>query len=216
MYRKYNYQANQAKKWNWKHQTHLSTQANSRSLGPNGSRQALWKAWCIVGAIGWENLIQTYGIFFLAVWCGLFGRKEIGALLRIPRNPWFNYKLYARRPYLIGLGVGASRIVPLSWSLFLLLVLHFKLFRVVWCCLFFCCISLCSPSWTPCICFLLFYNLFNNTIITYQKRNSRRKKASARDLIFLFLERSKYSSPTKCSKLSNEGSYSKSPHFYAY
>ena len=38
-----------------------------RSLGSNGSCQALWKAWCIVGAIDWENLIQTYGIWFLAV-----------------------------------------------------------------------------------------------------------------------------------------------------
>ena len=33
-----------------------------RSLGHNGSCQALWKAWCIVGVLGWENLIQTYGI----------------------------------------------------------------------------------------------------------------------------------------------------------
>ena len=106
----------------------------------------------------------------LNMWCGLFGRKEIVGLLRILRNPWFNYKLYAKRLYLIGLDVGASRIVPLSWSLFLLLVLHFKFFLVVWCCLFVCCIYLCSPSWTPCICFLLFYNLFNNTLITYQKK----------------------------------------------
>ena len=105
-----------------------------RSLGPNGSCQALWKAWCIVGVIGWVNLIQTFGIWFLAIWCGLFGWKEIGTLLRIPRNPWLNYKLYARSLYLIGLGVGAPRIVPLSWSLFLLLVLHFKFFLVV--CLF--------------------------------------------------------------------------------
>ena len=37
---------------------------------------------------------------------------------------------YARRLYLIGLGVGVFRIVPLSWSLFLLLALHFKFFRV--------------------------------------------------------------------------------------
>ena len=64
----------------------------------------------------------------------MFGWKEIGTLLRIPRNPWLNYKLYARSLYLIGLGVGAPRIVPLSWSLFLLLVLHFKFFLVV--CLF--------------------------------------------------------------------------------
>ena len=48
-----------------------------------------------------------------------------------PRNPWFNYKLYAKTLYLIGLGVGASRIVPLSWSLFRLLVLLFKFFLVV-------------------------------------------------------------------------------------
>ena len=125
-----------------------------RSLGSNGSCQALWKAWCIVGAIDWENLIQTYGIWFLAVWCRLFGWKETGTLLRIRRNPWFNYKLYARRLYLIGLGVGASRIALLSWSLFLLFVLHFKFLLVVWCWLFACCISLCSTSWTPCICLL--------------------------------------------------------------
>ena len=105
-----------------------------RSLGLNGSCQALWKAWYIFGAFGWEILIQTFGIWFLAVWFGLFGRKEIGALLRISRNPWFNYKLYAKRLYLIGLGVGASRIVSLSWSLFRLLVLHFKFILVV--CLF--------------------------------------------------------------------------------
>ena len=112
-----------------------------------------WVMLCIVGAIGWENLIQTYGIWFLAVWCRLFGRKETGVLLRILRNLWFNYKLYAKRPYLIGLSVGASRIVLLSWNLFLLLVVHFKFFFVVWCYLFVCCISLCSPLWTPCICF---------------------------------------------------------------
>ena len=100
-------------------------------MGPNGSCEALWKAWCIVGAIGWVKLIQTFGIWFLAVLCGLFGQKEIGALLRIPRNPWLNYKLYARRLNLIGLGVGASQIVPLSWSLFLLLVLPFKFFLLV-------------------------------------------------------------------------------------
>ena len=68
----------------------------------------MWKAWCIVGAIGLENLIQKYGIWFLANSCGLFGRKEIGAFLRILRNPWFSYKLYARRLCLIDLGVGAS------------------------------------------------------------------------------------------------------------
>ena len=33
----------------------------------NGSCQALWKAWCFVGAIGWENLIQTFEGWFLAV-----------------------------------------------------------------------------------------------------------------------------------------------------
>ena len=107
-----------------------------RSLGLNGPCQALWKAWCIVGAFGWKNLIQTFGILFLVVWCGLFGRKEIGSLLRIPRNPWFNYKLYAKRLNLIGLGVGTSQIVPLSWSLYRLLVLHFKFILVVYCCLF--------------------------------------------------------------------------------
>ena len=109
-----------------------------RSLGLNGSCQALWKTWCIVGAFGWENLIQTFGIWFLAVWCGLFGWKEIGALLRIPRNPWFSYKCYAKRLYLIGLGVGASRIVPLSWSLFHLLVLLIKF--IFWCLLLFVCL----------------------------------------------------------------------------
>ena len=72
--------------------------------------------------------------------------RKKSALLRILRNPWLNYKLYARRFYLIGLGVGVSQIVPLSWSLFLLLVLLFKFFLVVGCCLFVCCISLCSPS----------------------------------------------------------------------
>ena len=74
------------------------------------------------------------------------------------------------------LRVGASRIVPLSWSLFLLLVLLFQFFHVVWCCLFVCCISLCSPSWTPCICFLLFFSLFNNTLITYQNKEIRKGK----------------------------------------
>ena len=38
-----------------------------RSLGLNGSCQALWKAWCIVGAFGKENLIQTFRIWFLLV-----------------------------------------------------------------------------------------------------------------------------------------------------
>ena len=118
----------------------------------------------------WLDKFKTFGIWFLAVSCELFGRKEIGALLRISTNPWLNYKIYARRLYLIGLGVRASWIVPLSWSSFLLLVLHFKFFLVVCCCLFVYCISLCSSSWTPCICFLLFYSLFNNTLITYQKK----------------------------------------------
>ena len=40
------------------------------------------------------------------------------------------------------LRVGAFRIVPLSWSLFRLLVLLFKFILVVCCCLFVCCISL--------------------------------------------------------------------------
>ena len=120
--------------------------------------------------MGWENLIQTFGIWFLAVWCGLFGRKEIGALLRIPRNPWFNYKLYARRPYLIGLGVGASQIAPLYSSLFLLLVLLFKFVLVLYCCLCVCCFSLCSPSWTPCFGLHLFSVCFNNILMTYQKK----------------------------------------------
>ena len=58
----------------------------------------------------------------------MFGGKETSALLRILRNLWFNYKLYARRPYLIGLSVGASRIVLLSWNLFLLLVVTLSFF----------------------------------------------------------------------------------------
>ena len=68
---------------------------------------------------------------FWLVWCGLFGWKEIGALLRILRNHWFSYKLYAKRLCLIGLGVGAPRIVLLSLSFFLLLVLHLKFFSLL-------------------------------------------------------------------------------------
>ena len=41
------------------------------------------------------------------------------------------------------------------------------------CCLFVFCISLCSPSWTPCICFLLFFSLFNNTLFIYQKKKKK-------------------------------------------
>ena len=78
-----------------------------------GLCQVLWKVWCFVGAIGWGNLIQTNGIWFLAIWCGLFGRKEIKTLLRLLRNHWFNYKLYAWELSLIGLGVRALLIVPL-------------------------------------------------------------------------------------------------------
>ena len=73
---------------------------------------------------------MEYGSWLFDVDC--LDRKK-PTLLRIRRNPWFNYKLYARRLYLIGLGVGASRITLLSWSLFLLLVLHFKFLLVVRC-----------------------------------------------------------------------------------
>ena len=103
-------------------------------------------------------------------WSIFWWLSQIGALLRIPRNPWFSYKRYAKRLYLIGLDVGASQIVPLSWSLFRLLVLLIKFIFDVCCCLFVCSISLCSPSWTPCTCFLLFFSLINKILITYQKK----------------------------------------------
>ena len=101
-------------------------------------------------------------------WCGLFGRKEIGTLLRILRNLWFSYKFYAGRLCLIGLGVGASRIVLLSLSFFLLLVLHLKFFHCYLLLFVVCCFFLCSPSWTPCICFLHLFILINIILITYQ------------------------------------------------
>ena len=46
--------------------------------------------------IGWGNFLLTYGIWFLAVWCGLFGWKETGALLRLWRERLISYKLSAK------------------------------------------------------------------------------------------------------------------------
>ena len=50
----------------------------------NWSGAKLFLLCCIF--FGWGNLLWTYGIWFLAIWCGLFGRKEISALLRLLRN----------------------------------------------------------------------------------------------------------------------------------
>ena len=82
-------------------------------------------------------------IWFLTVLCGLFGRKEIGTLLRLLRNHWFSYKLYARRLFLIGLGARAPQIVLLSLSFFLLVELPHKFFLLLVCCFYF---LVCSPS----------------------------------------------------------------------
>ena len=92
-------------------------------MGSNGSCQVLWRVWCLVGVFGWGNFLRTFGIWFLVVWCELFGWKEIGALLRLKRNRLFNYKLYARVLCLIGLGAGALWLVLPSLSFFLPLVL---------------------------------------------------------------------------------------------
>ena len=54
---------------------------------------------------------MEYGSWLFDVDC--LDRKKSAPLFRILRNPWFNYKLFARRLYLIGLGVGASQNAPL-------------------------------------------------------------------------------------------------------
>ena len=107
-----------------------------------------------------ETYLWEYGSW-------LFGWKEIGALLRLLRNHWFSYKLYAKRLFLIGLGAGAPRIVLLSLSFFLLVELPHKFFLLIVCCFF---LFFGSPSWTPCICFLCFFILINIILITYQKK----------------------------------------------
>ena len=58
-------------------------------LGSNGSCQVQWRVWCFVGVIGWGNFLWTFGIWFLIVWCGLFGWKKISTLLRLKRNRLF-------------------------------------------------------------------------------------------------------------------------------
>ena len=82
--------------------------------------------WIVPGSAGslvfcWINWLGKFSldIWFLAVWCGLFGWKEIGALLRLKRNRLFGYKLYARVLFLIGLGAGVLQIVLLFWSFLL-------------------------------------------------------------------------------------------------
>ena len=93
--------------------------------------------WAMSGSV--ESLVYCWSFwlkkFSSDIWNIVLGclmwivwTESIGSLLRIPRNPWFNYKLCAKRLHLIGLGVGTSQIVPLSWSLFRLLVLLFKFF----------------------------------------------------------------------------------------
>ena len=103
----------------------------------------------------------------MAVWCGVFGWKEIDALLRLKRNRLFSYKLYVRELFLIGLGAGVLKLFFHHWVSFFPwnfpLSFFFYLFVV-------CCFFLCSPSWTPCICFILFFFLINIILITYQKK----------------------------------------------
>ena len=139
-------------------------------MGSNGSCQVLWIVWCLVGVFGWGNFLQTFGTWFLVDWCGLFGWKEIGALLRLKRNRLFSYKLYARVLCLIGLGARALWLVFLSLSFFLLLVLSPKLLFLIF--VVVCCFFLCSPSWTPYTCFIRSFFLINTILITYQKKNS--------------------------------------------
>ena len=88
--------------------------------------QVLWQVWCLVGVIGWGNLLRTYGIWFLVVWCGLFGWKETGALLRLRRERLFSYKRFVKILFLNGLSVGDLQIVLLLWSSFLPLEVHLK------------------------------------------------------------------------------------------
>ena len=95
-------------------------------LGFNGSCQVLWRVWCLVGELSWGNLLQTYGIWFLAVWCGLFGWKGTGALLRLWRERLFSCKLSAKILFLNGLGAGVLQTV-LLWSFFLPLEVPLKL-----------------------------------------------------------------------------------------
>ena len=82
-----------------------------------------WHMKGFVGVIGWGNYLRTYGIWFLTVWCGLFGWKQIGDLLRLKGN----CLLSARVLFLIGLGARILQIVLLLWSFLLPLVLPLKL-----------------------------------------------------------------------------------------
>ena len=92
--------------------------------------------YCPVAHSLWVYMLQIFGIHWVMLgsmeslvycwsfWLGKFNSDmEYGSQLfdvdcldgkKSPRNPWFNYKLFARRLYLIGLGVGASRNAPPS------------------------------------------------------------------------------------------------------
>ena len=74
-----------------------------------------------VGGNGLGSIIHISRIWSQDVWCGSFGCNGIVILSRILRNHWFSCKICANRLFSIGLSVGASWIVLLSWSLLLLL-----------------------------------------------------------------------------------------------
>ena len=141
-----------------------------QALGFNGSCQVLWRVWCLVGVIGWGNLLWTYGIWFLAVWCGLFGWKETGAFLRLWRERLISYKLSAKILFLNGLGAGVLQTVLLFWSFFLPLEVPLKLlflFFFLFCLLFFV-----FTIMNTCICCFRSF-MMNISLINYQKKKKK-------------------------------------------
>ena len=118
-----------------------------------------------VGVIGWGNFLRTYGIWFLAVWCGLFGWKEIGTLLRLKRNRLFNYKLSAKVLFMNGLGAGVPQTVLLLWSFLLPLVLPLKLLFFFW--LLFLGFAVMNTLF---LLFSFFFYMINIILITFRKK----------------------------------------------
>ena len=84
-------------------------------LGFHGSPHVQCQIFYLFGGIGWGNIYLPFGIKFRCVWCGVFGGNTIGGHLKIWIDWMTNCLLSFLVPFLIGLGLGDSRLVNHFW-----------------------------------------------------------------------------------------------------
>ena len=87
-----------------------------RLLGFNGSCCALLQVYYFVGETGLGSINKIFGIWFQAIWCGLFDEMESFDVDCL-KNRWINYNICASELFLFSLSLGIPQIVLLGFSI---------------------------------------------------------------------------------------------------